>query len=258
METVAFITLLVEIITGSLSLEASKRLLTEVLYVLYQDSPEEICLSKVVEALIEVRAHPLSRAGQYREALLFSLGDVLRRTGDSLNYVESNFLPEVFSEPKTFVISCGGFGPSILSLVISVFFFYIYETRRQRGQTHPPVYMVMDDAMNLIFGSSLGESQHEARPILDWVRQTRFLGIHSFFGGQNYAESSPIIRNNCPTLICLGGTGQDAIEMARHMNLDSDQAAVIPQLTRGEGIIFARNQWPFALKVELPDFEAGE
>jgi GTPase SAR1 family protein len=255
MNLFAFIALLVEIIAGSLGLEASKRLLSEVLYVLYQEVPKEICLSKVVSKIDQVRAHPVSRMGQYKEAMLFALGDLLRRTGDCLNYITSNFLSTIFSEPRTYVISCGNFSPSILSLIISLFYFFIYEVRRLTGQNTHPVILVVDDAMNLIFGSLSKESEHEARPFVDWTRHGRSLDIGATFGGQNFSEISPIIKNNCQNIVCLGGTGQDALEIARFMNLNSEQAAIIPQLTPGQGIVYARGQWPLALKCRIPNYE---
>jgi hypothetical protein len=254
MDLPAYIALITSMIAGSLNLEASRRLLSEVLYTLYQHSPETMCLGKVVETLHHFKAHPLSRAGQYKEALLFSLADVWRQTGDSLNYVSSSFFPEIFSRPRTFIISCGNYSSAVCSLIISLFYFYIYETRRQTRHIDIPILLLIDDAMSLLLGSLLQEREHQAHPLIEWIRLTRALNSGSLYSGQNFSEISNIIRNNCQTLLSLGSTGQDALDLARHMNLTEEQAAVIPQLVPGEGIVFARGQWPFAQKILLPNY----
>jgi len=161
----------------------------------------------------------------------------------------------MFSEPRTFVISSGEFDPSHLAIFISAFCMFIYETRRQTGLIVPPVFFVLDDAMSLAFGSLARESEHVARPIVNWLLHARSLNINFCFSVQNFAETSPAIRNNCQTLVCLGATGQDAVELARHMNLTPEQARVIPQLTPGRGIILARGQYPLAVEVFIPMVE---
>jgi len=64
---------------------------------------------------------------------------------------------------------------------------------------------------------------------------------------------SPSLRNNADTVVCLGSSGEDARAVAEHMNLSAEQAAVLSTLRPGEAVVFARSEWPLAVKGWIPE-----
>ena len=251
-----FVAIITEILARGLNLMASRRLISDVLTMMFtrkNNGSTRVSLSQLIEDIERIRANSLSRLGQYREAVLYALKDLLRRSGGILDYTESNFLQEVFSRCRTFIIDCGNIPVDHLSLIVSLFYMHVYESRRISRTNYPPLLMVVDDALPLVTGSTAGETEGGTNPISTWSFMGRSFNIGLVVSAQNFSLISPALRNNTDTLMCFGGLGEDVQALARHMNLTREQAAVIPQLSPGEAIVFARSEWPLAVKGFVPE-----
>ena len=256
MSVAEFIALMTEMLARNLHLEASRRLISDLLYVLFtrkNDGEARVALSQLIDLVEKIRADALSRLGQYREAVLYALKDLLRRSGGILDHVSSNLLENVFSRPRTVIIKGGSIPVDHASLIVSLFVMYIFETRRKSRQTEPPVMFVLDDALPLVTGSMQRETEGGMNPIANWSFMGRALNIGLVVAAQNFSLVSPALRNNCDTLVCLGSSGEDAAAVARHMNLNKEQAAILPTLRPGEAIVLARSVWPLAVKGFIPE-----
>ena len=257
MAVVDFISIMTEMLARNLSLIASRRLISDTLMYLFTKKGKggeqhKVCLSEVVEHLERMKVHAMSRLGQYREAVLYALKDLHRRSSGILDYSESNFLEQVFSQRRTLIIDCGNIAVDHLSIIVSLFYMYIYESRRIAGTNSPSVMIVVDDALPLVTGSSAAESEGGINPISTWSFMGRSFNIGLVISGQNFSIISPALRNNTDTVMCFGGSGEDVQAIARHMNLTPEQAACIPRLQPGEVIAFARSVWPYAVKGYIP------
>ena len=256
MAIVDFIAIMTEILARNLSLMASRRLISEGLTLMFarKDSGQpKVSLSQLIEIIERIRANSLSRLGQYREAVLYALKDLLRRSGGILDYQQSNFLEEVFSHARTFIIRCGNIPVDHLSVIVSLFYMFIYESRRLSRVTEPPVLMVIDDALPLITGSTAGETEGGINPISTWSFMGRSFNIGLVVSAQNFSLISPALRNNTDTVICFGCFGEDVQAVARHMNLTREQAEALARLEIGEAVVLARSEWPLAVKGWVPE-----
>ena len=153
-----YVSIMTEIVARNLSLIASRRLLSDALTFLFTKKGKDggqstVGLCQVVEHLEGMKLHAMSRLGQYREALLYALKDLHRRSGGILDYRESNFLEQIFSRCRNFIIECGNIPVDHLSIIVSLFYMYIYETRRISGTNSPSVIICIDDALPVVTGS---------------------------------------------------------------------------------------------------------
>ena len=107
--------------------------------------------------------------------------------------------------------------------------------------------------MPYIIGSKGYESEGHTSPIADWALLGRALNIGLVIGAQNFSLISPTLRNNCDTVVSMGSYGEDASALAKFMNLNREQASVLPLIRPGEAIAIARSQWPLALRGAVPE-----
>ncbi len=251
-----FISLMTEVLARNLNLIASRRLISDCLTIMFQrrgEGQSKVALSQLIDVVEKIRANSLSRLGQYREAVLYALKDLLRRSSRILDYTESNLLEEVFSECRTFIINCGNIPLDHLSLIVSLFYMFVFETRRISRVGHPPVLIVVDDALPLVTGSTAGETEGGTNPISTWSFMGRSFNIGLVVGAQNFSLISPALRNNTDTLICFGSSGEDAQAVVRHMNLNTEQADALTRLQIGEAVVLARSEWPLAVRGWVPE-----
>ena len=160
------IALLVSILAQSLNLFASRRLITEVLHILKNRKGKDIQnidIYKVIELIETIRTNPTSRLGQYKDATLYALKDLLRRTGKLLTYGSSSFFEEIFRECQTFIINIGSIPPEHAACIISLFIMHVFFSRRINKQSTPPVIICADDAMNQVVGSMEKEAEGQDR-----------------------------------------------------------------------------------------------
>lgn len=255
MRLAEFISQTVEVLARCLHLEASRRLITDQLFFLFERKGSHgVSLSDLVRALERLDANAWGRAGQYKEASLYALKDLWRRTGGILDFEKSSFLDTVFSdEPKTVVVECGSIATDHLSLVVSMFIMHAYETRKRSGQRVPPVVISVDDALPLVTGSSAQESEGGMNLLSNWAFMSRGLNLGLVVGCQTWGLLSPALRTNADTIVCVGAQGDDAWLLGRHLNLTGDQTSVLPRLRPGEAVVMARSVWPLAVKGLVPE-----
>lgn len=251
-----FIGLMVDLLAHHLHLEASRRLISNILYLIQKRGKNdrfEVSLPEVVNQIEKIKADPTSRYGGYREAALYALKDLSKRTLGILDYRTSNFMERIFAKPRTFIIRTGGIPAQHLSLIVSLFCMYIYEKRRHARENYPPVIIALDDALPMIYGSHREESEGGINPLSNWFFMGRSYGISMITAAQNFSLVSPVIRNNSDTVICFSGFGEDARMISDFMGLTPEQAEILPTLNSGEAIGVARGEWPLAVRGIAPE-----
>lgn len=239
-----------EILDPHLQLGTSVRLLAGILQHI---DPRRLCPSEIISQLEKIDAARTSSLGGSRDQLSYKITGFVNRTGQIFESQSSNFLEEVFSRPQTIVVKTGGLTNKDASLIASWTIHYIYEKRRIEQKSNPPVVFFLDDAMPIVYGTRTRESEGRTVPIATWSFMGRSLGLGLVVGAQNYSLISPSLRNNTSTVVCLGAFGEDQTAISQFMGLDSEQAAILPTLPRGEAVAIARNQWPMALRGYVPE-----
>lgn len=252
-----FINVFVQLLAAHLNLFASRRLMLETLHLLYKrkrSSGVWPTLSEWIDLIDKIRANAASRLGQYREALLYSLKQIVNEFGDVVNYTSSNFMEKLFKQHGCFVINTSGLSVEMASLLASLFVFWVYEKRGLPNTTvdHPVVF-VLDDALPLVKGSTASESEGGINPLSTWAFMGRSCGIGFVVSAQNFSLISPALRNNADSLLCFGSYGRDAEELGRHLNLTKDQQDLLPLLRPGECVAIARSVWPLAVYGRVPE-----
>jgi DNA helicase HerA-like ATPase len=256
MEEDDFIALITEVLAQNLHLMASRRLISDSLYLLFRRKNQgqaRVSINDLIELVERIRVDPVSRLGQYREAVLFALKDLSRRSGGILDHTESNFLQEVFSRPRTFIIRAGSIPVDHLGVVVSLFYMFVYERRRLSRQTQPPVMIVVDDALLIATGSMEWETEGARNPIATWSFHGRSFNIGLVVSVQNFSPISPALCNNADTVVCLGSLGEDAAAVATHMNLNHDQSQELQGIPVGQAIVLARSVLPYAVRGWIPE-----
>lgn len=237
-----------------LSLRASRRLLTAIMHEGFgAEGPRGLTLSRLIARLEGIDAARTSQLGGHRDGLLFALRDLKARSGSVFDHETSNFTERLLAKPRTFVIGTGNLAPEHMSLMGSFIYRFIYESRRIKNISTPPVIIALDDAMALVTGTTSSESEGRTRPIATWATLGRSLGIGLMVAGQSFSQISPLLRQNTDNLIALGSYGADAHAIARHMGLNAEQAAAIPRLRPGMGVALTRSVWPLPLLGAIPE-----
>lgn len=253
----ASISVIVELLANHLNLMASRRLMLETLQILFKRPRQKgtwPTLSEWIDLIEKIRVDAVSRLGQYREAALYALKGVENELRDVVGFAASDMLERMFSQAGCFVIMTGGLSVEASSLLASLFINHAYVSREasDSGSRHPLIF-VLDDALPLVRGNTAAESEGGINPLSTWAFMGRSRGIGFVVAAQNFSVISPVLRNNSDTVLCFGSYGRDAEELARHLNLDRDQAAVLPVLRPGEVVAIARSVWPLAVYGRVPE-----
>ena len=85
-----------------------------------------------------------------------------------------------------------------------------------------------------------------------WVLLARSRRIGFIVAAQNFHLISPTLKNNVANVVVCGSFGRDAEELAKYLNLDKNQATMLPVLQPGEVIAIARSTWPLAVYGRVP------
>jgi len=257
MSVFAFTSVIVELLANHLNLMASRRLMRETLQILFKRPRQQgtwPTLSEWIDLIEKIRVDAVSRLGQYREAALYALKGIENELGEVVGFAASNLLERMYSQAGCFVIMTGGLSVEAASLLASLFINHAYLSREasDSGSRHPLIF-VLDDALPLVRGNAAAESEGGINPLSTWAFMGRSRGIGFVVAAQNFSLISPVLRNNSDTVLCFGSYGRDAEELARHLNLDRDQAAVLPVLRPGEVVAIARSGWPLAVYGRVPE-----
>ena len=245
---------IVTLLAFHLNLHASRRLLTNVLSdLLKREGAAGLQLRRVVSTLEQLEGARTSKLGGYRDSLLFALTDLLQRSGAVFDWPPSNFLEQLLSGPRTFVIKTGGLSIDHAALMTSLIYRYVYERRRVRRETEPPVIIAIDDAMPFATGSAASEREGRSHPIANWAHMGRSLNVSISVSVQNLSLVSPTLLGNTGSMVCLGAYGADATAVKRFMSLTDEQAAFLPTLRPGEAVAICRPQWPYAVRGVIPE-----
>lgn len=117
---------------------------------------------------------------------------------------------------------------------------------------HHPILFCLDDAMKLLQTRMSVGGEEVIDPISAWVLLARSRKISFIVAAQNFSLISPTLKNNVTNVVVCGSFGRDAEELAKYLNLDNDQAAMLPVLQPGEVIAIARSTWPLAVYGRVP------
>jgi len=256
MQLNAFITTLVQLIAEVLRLQASRRLLGETLELLYRKSRPRgtwPTLSQWIDLLESIKVNSMSRLGQYREAAVCVLKQILREL-PVVNCASSDMLEQLFSHRGIVVVVTSGLSVEVESFLSSVLINYAYHRREGVSvDSLTPLIFALDDAMPIVHGSSVSESEGGTNPLATWSFMGRSRKLGLIVAAQNFSAISPALRNNASTLMCFGSYGRDAEEIARHLSLTPEQAAMLPRMQPGEVVAIARSVWPLAVHGALPE-----
>ena len=250
-----FINVMVQLLATHLNLFASRRLMLETLQILFKRKrPRGMwpTLSEWIELIERIHVNAVSRVGQYREALLFSLKGILNEFGNVVNYAASDLFSLIFSRHGCFVIITDGLSVDAASLLSSLFINYAYESRGLRHRDEPLIF-VLDDALPLVRGTTAGEAEGGINPLSTWAFMGRSRRIGFVVSAQNFALISPVFRMNADSLLCFASYGRDAEELGRHLNLTVEQQAALPLLRPGEVVAIARSVYPLAVYGRVPE-----
>jgi len=238
---------------GALNLHASQRLFTALCHEAFRrQGPSGLSLRNLVSLAEKINAAQTSKSGTYRDSLLFALRDLLQRSGSVFDSAQSNFLKQMFSQGRTYIINWGGLTTDSATLLASLMYRYAYEWRRATGKNHPPIVIVADDALSFVSGSKARESEGHANPFAVYSHMGRSLGVGLITVAHNYSLISPTLRHNTDTVISLGSHGDDASALARFMSLTPEQAEMLPRIRPGTGIAITRSLWPYAVMGAVP------
>jgi len=245
---------IVGLICSHQNIHAASRLLTNLMDdILEKNGNTSLSFSLILERLRGIDAARTSKLGGYRDSLDFALSDIIKQSGPTLDYAQSNFIERLLSKPGTYVINTGGLPIKHSSLLASLIYRYVYEKRRVTGQIAPPVLICIDDSLPFVSGSHAQESEGHTAPVAQWSTLGRGLGIGLILCAQNFSLLSPTLRNNTDTIVTGASYGDDVSALARHMSLTPEQASVLPLLRPGEVVAIARSQWPLAVRGWLPE-----
>ncbi len=253
----AFASSIVALIASGFNLFASRRLLIDTLDTLYHRPQPQATwptLSHWMGMIEAIRVNALSRLGQYREACLYTLKQILRELGGAVDFVSSNMLDRLLSHRGCVIIATNGLSAEISSFLASLIINYAYQSRE--GAAHnslEPLIFVLDDALPLVRGSTDMEIEGGINPISSWAFMGRSRKMGLCVAAQNFSLISPALRNNTDTVLCFGSYGRDAEEVGRHLSLTKEQAAMLPVIRPGEVIAIARSTWPLAVHGFVPE-----
>lgn len=253
----AFINITVQLLATQFRLYASRRLMLDTLHLLFRRVRQGgtwPTLSEWIDCLEKINVPAMSRYGQYKEALLFSLKGLYYELGDVLDYAASDFLERLFVTPGCFVINTSGISVESASLLASLLINHAYESRADADISQcQPIFFVLDDALPIVHGGTAAESEGGINPMSNWSMMGRSRRIGMIVAVQNFSLISPALRNNTDTICCFGSTGRDAEELSRHLNLTREQAAVLPVMRPGEVVVWARSVHPLAVYGRQPE-----
>lgn len=240
-EPIAFGNALVHLIARESHLFASRRLMLETLERLYR-RPRALgtwpTLSAWMNVLDQIRVSAASRLGQYREAALYAMKQILLELGEVIDYAASDMLDRLLAYRGVVVIITEGLSSPMQALLASLFLNYAYRVRQSATDITAlaPLYCVLDDALPLAFGNATAEAEGGISPLAEWCFMGRSRRMALIISAQNFSLLSPAIRMNTHATVCFGSYGRDAEEIARHMSLTREQADRLPFLVAGEAV----------------------
>lgn len=240
-EVPSFVNTMVQLLARESHLFASRRLMLDTLAPLYRKVRAHgtwPTLSEWFNVLDLLRVSAASRMGQYREAAMFALRQVLIELGEVVNYAASDMLDRLFARQGVVVIITEGLSSPMQALLASVFLNYAYLLRQPARELDelPPLYCLLDDALPLAYGSATSEAEGGISPLAEWCFMGRSRRMALVVSAQNFSLLSPALRTNSHVIICVGSYGRDAEELSRHMSLTREQAERLPFLTPGEAV----------------------
>jgi len=106
----------------------------------------------------------------------------------------------------------------------------------------------MDDAVSLLKGGLFSEANgQDVNPLSTWSLLGNGRGIFFIGAVQLFRWTSGAFVHNCHTIISVGGAGEDASVLARHLDLTREQSQKLQQLRPGEVILRASTEHPLAV-----------
>lgn len=154
-------------------------------------------------------------------------------------------IEEILSTPGYHIINACRFPDDVANFIHSLFISHEARMRRENpARREKLIVFVIDDALDVVRGSSRTEAEYGLNPLSKWATVVRAWNMGLIIASQNISIVAPTLVQNSDTLIALGSHSEDANTLATYMGLDDEQKSALPEIRRGELICLCRSVWP--------------